>query len=54
MKVVITQQFKYSPNGYDVVTLEPADAPVEVPDEFARMAVESGAAKAPTAPKKAK
>ena len=47
MKVVVfSKQFKFSPNGYDVVVYQPSDEPVEVSDECAAIAQKCGCLKA--------
>lgn len=54
MEVVFTKQFKYSPNGYDIITCEPGPEPIDLPPDFARTAIEDGYGHEPEAkqPKK--
>lgn len=44
-KVVFLDQFRFSPNGYDVVTYESSDEGVEVSEECAGIAIEIGRAR---------
>lgn len=43
MKLIFTEPWKYSPNGYDVVELAPGEH--DVPERFAAIAVHDGVAK---------
>lgn len=45
MKVVFTSEFRFSPNGYDVVAYAAGPDEVEVSERCAEVAVAAGAAK---------
>jgi hypothetical protein len=52
-KVVFKQEFRFSPNGYDIIVYDAAPEAVEVSDRCAEVALEAGAAVVPEV-KKAK
>lgn len=47
-KVVFTEDFRFSPNGYDVIDYAAGAEPVEVSERCAEVAIAAGAAKEPT------
>jgi hypothetical protein len=46
-KVRFEEQFRFSPNGYDLVVYEPGEEPVDVSERCAEVALETGAAVEP-------